>query len=92
MEAWRSGSCFLEKATAEALIELVVPIYVKHLDLETIEAAIKFYETPAGAKLITATPIITQESMVAGQAWGLQLAQEILAEMADRKEMPQPPK
>ncbi len=86
----------IEKATKESLTELVLPIYVKHLDLETMKATIKFYKTPAGKRMIEKQGVIQQESMIAGQAWGLRLVKEIQAEVeaagppSSTKEIPTP--
>ena len=80
---------FLELAKPEDVVNLVVPIYMKHLDEETLDAVIKFHESPAGQKLIKVTPSITKESMEAGQVWGRDLALktlEILEEKKQRKE------
>jgi uncharacterized protein len=66
---------FQEMATPEDLVDLVVPIYTKHLDEKTMKAAIKFYKTTEGRKLIGAIPVITKESGVAGQEWGKKLGE-----------------
>lgn len=73
---------FLELANPDELIDLIVPLYVKAYDDETLEAAIAFYKTPAGKKLIAATPQLTQESMVVGQTWGIELAKATEAKLA----------
>jgi len=72
----------MERARPEDLVEMVVPIYTKHLDKKTMEAAIAFYRSEEGKRLVAATPVITQESMVAGQQWGMRLAVEIQQMMA----------
>jgi len=52
------------------LIDLLVPIYARHLTREEIEQLIRFYESPIGRRLTAVQPHISQESMVAGQTWG----------------------
>lgn len=52
------------------LLELLVPIYATHLTRDEIEQLIRFYESPIGKRLTAVQPLISQESMVAGQAWG----------------------
>jgi hypothetical protein len=42
-----------------------------------MRAIIDFYRTPAGQRLVSALPGITQRSMVIGQRWGLKLGREI---------------
>ena len=65
---------FVELADPNDLIEMVVPLYVKTFDVDTLQAAVEFYKSPAGKKLVGALPMITQESMVLGQQWGMDLA------------------
>ena len=67
---------FVELAKPDELVELVVPLYVKAFDEETLQAAVDFYNTPAGKKMVAATPQLTQESMALGQAWGMKLAKQ----------------
>lgn len=67
-----------------SLIDLVVPIYEKHLTHEDIRGMLSFYESPLGRKLIEVTPAITQESMTAGQQWGLEIAKRIQKRLEDR--------
>ncbi len=69
---------FAKEIKAEDLIEMVVPIYDKHLSQEDIKAVIAFYETPTGKRFVKALPQLTQESMAAGQKWGMALAQKVV--------------
>jgi hypothetical protein len=69
---------FKEIANPDSLIELIVPIYVRNLDEETLDGTIAFFETPAGKKFIKAQPTIMKESMEAGQKWGIEAAQKAL--------------
>jgi hypothetical protein len=69
---------FKETANPDSLIELLVPIYVKNLDEETLDGTIAFFESTAGKKFIKAQPIIMRESMEAGQKWGAEAAQKAL--------------
>lgn len=66
---------------ADGLIDLIVPIYAKHLGHEDVKALITFYESPAGKKLIAAQPALVAESMQVGQAWGEGVAQRVVAKM-----------
>ena len=68
---------FEKDANTEELMELSIPSYAKHLTHDEIKGLIKFYESPLGKKLIKAQPMIMQESMMAGQKWGMQLGREI---------------
>lgn len=66
---------FMKEVNPDELINLVIPVYDKHLSHAEVKELIKFYETPVGKKMISVMPAITQESMQAGQKWGMDLAQ-----------------
>jgi uncharacterized protein len=72
---------FQKEASVNDLIDLIVPIYDRHLSHPEVKAIIKFYESPSGRKFTSVLPAITQESMVAGQAWGQALGQKIAERM-----------
>lgn len=59
------------------LVDLVVPIYHKHLTHQEIRELIGFYQTPLGRKTIEVLPRVVNESMATGQQWGQALAPEI---------------
>ena len=62
----------------DELVEMVVPIYAKHLSPQDVKDLIAFYESPAGKHLTAAQPHILQESMMAGQQWGQKIAQDLV--------------
>jgi uncharacterized protein len=70
---------------AGSLIELIVPIYDKHLTHEDIKGLIVFYESPLGRKMTALLPAIAQESMEAGQQWGMEAAQRIQKRLEEQK-------
>jgi hypothetical protein len=76
---------FMERLQANAKPEelgaLLVPIYVRNFDRDTLVAAIEFYESPHGRAMVAHLPQATKESMEAGQQWGRTLAQKTLADM-----------
>ena len=69
---------FQKLAKPESLVDLIVPIYRKHLDEATIDASLAFYRTPNGRKLLAAQPAIATESMATGQEWGKNLGAEVM--------------
>lgn len=71
---------------ADELVEMVVPIYVEHLTDEEMRAAIAFYSTPEGRSLVGKLPVITQESFAVGQQWGMEVAQQVMEEIAAARE------
>jgi uncharacterized protein len=72
---------FLADANINELLNLMVPIYMKHFTEADILELLKFYQTPVGQKLIEKTPVITQESMQVGQEWGMKLSQKVFEKL-----------
>jgi uncharacterized protein len=70
---------FMKGVQPDDLIALIIPIYQRNLTEEDIQAAVAFYRSPSGQRLVTKLPIITQQSMQAGQQWALQLIQRAAA-------------
>jgi hypothetical protein len=63
------------------LTDLMVPIYLKHYDRETLLAAIAFYESDHGKALIKELPAVTAESMEIGRTWGTSIANRTLHDL-----------
>jgi hypothetical protein len=72
---------FKKNAHPDELMKLIIPIYVKNYDKETMIAAIRFYQSKSGRTMIAALPTVTRESMEVGKVWGRELAQKTLADM-----------
>ncbi len=53
----------------ESFYPFVYPIFHKYYSLADLYELIGFYKSPIGRKLVSMTPIITQDSMKAGQEW-----------------------
>ncbi len=68
----------MSEIDANQIIELVIPVYQKHLSEDEIQAIITFYDTPEGKKFIKVQPVIMQESYVIGQQWGKKIAMQIV--------------
>lgn len=66
---------FLEVSLND-LIDMLAPVYEKHLTITDLKEIIKFYQTPAGKKYASKTPLITQESMQVGAEWGRKVGQK----------------
>ncbi|HDZ22755.1 hypothetical protein LCGC14_0451450 [marine sediment metagenome] len=71
------------------MIDLLIPVYAKHLTHEDVQAIIVFYETPAGRNLIAAQPKIVADSMVIGQRWGQEIAQKVMARLQEYQQAEQ---
>lgn len=74
-EFWSS---FRSEVDTEELVELMVPIYARHLTEGELDALIAFYSSEHGRSIVRKMPEVVQESMLAGQEWGADLAREVL--------------
>ncbi len=64
------------------VMEILVPIYDKHLTRADIKGLIAFYETPVGRKLLTVMPQMHRESRTAGESWGREFARTVQEKLA----------
>lgn len=83
-EFWDEFSNEINKDAFNQLVNMVFPIYQKHLTEADLLGIIAFYETPAGKKFAEKTPLITQESMLAGQEWGKQIGEKVIDKLKDK--------
>jgi len=67
---------FWDEIDPDEFSDLLIPIYTRHLTIEDMRASIEFYESPAGQKLLDKTPAIMEDSMKAGEQWGLELGRK----------------
>ncbi len=72
---------FAKKVKTEDLVDMLVPIYDRHLTHQEVTSLIEFFQSPVGKKLVSVQPEIMKESMQVGQAWGEKLANEVTAEL-----------
>lgn len=77
---------FRAKVKVNDLIEEMIPLYDKHYSLEDLKAVNAFYSTPTGQRLLQSMPVVMQESMAIGQAWGAKLGQQVIEEIKKEKE------
>ncbi|NQX37322.1 hypothetical protein SAMN05421820_103705 [Pedobacter steynii] len=75
-EVWTHFEKSFLDASQEELLGMLVPIYQKHISLPDLKAIIAFYQSPAGKRFSEKTPLIMQESMQAGQQWGMRLTEQ----------------
>jgi hypothetical protein len=74
----------LGRFTKDDFYGMLVPIYRKHLQAGDIKALLTFYKTPSGQRVLKSLPLITQESIGAGQAWGQKVIRDITQEARKR--------
>lgn len=68
------------------LAKIAHPIYSKHFTTEELKQMIELNNTPFGKKVLRVMPLITQESMKAGQELGQSIAPKIQSRIAARFE------
>lgn len=74
-----------KEVDTQQLVELIVPIYMKHYSEEEINGLIEFYKTPVGRKLIQTQPKIMKETMeVYGKWWEERILSSLEDEKADK--------
>ncbi len=78
---WTEFSQEFSKTSIDDLVEMLSPVYQKQFSEADLIQIIAFYETPIGRKLAEKTPIITQESMQAGQQWGMKIGQKVMEKL-----------
>ncbi len=78
-DEWWDG--FMEKAIATDFNALLIPIYERNYTAAEIDGLIEFYQTPLGQSLLQKAPVVAQESIAVGQAWGMEIAQELVEEL-----------
>jgi hypothetical protein len=81
---------FRELAERQSMVDMLVPVYMKHLNEEDLDAAIAFHESPAGKRFLAAQPQVMQEAKEVGEKWGVRLAEQTLRELAEDERRPQP--
>lgn len=82
-EVWTEFEKEFSKNSLETLVELLIPVYKKHMTEDDLDKMIEFYQTPTGKKFAEKTPLIMQESMQVGQAWGAKIGEQFAARMRE---------
>ena len=70
-----------EDFPTDEMLDAVVTIYQKHLTKEDLDAAIAFYSSPAGQKILREQPAMMEESMKSGQEIMLKRVPELTKRM-----------
>ena len=76
-EIWTEMEKEFLLTSLDELVDMLTPVYEKHLTRADLQALIDFYQTPVGAKFAGKTPMIMQESMQVGQQWGQKVAESV---------------
>jgi uncharacterized protein len=70
----------LKDFPVDDFIQVMIPIYQKHLTKGDVDALVAFYTTPTGQKILKELPAMTSEAMQASAG----LAQKMMAKVMDR--------
>ncbi|MCL1671148.1 DUF2059 domain-containing protein [Elizabethkingia ursingii] len=73
-----------ETANTNDFEELLIPIYSKYYTEKELDDIIAFYKTSTGQKVIKTMPDMTNESMQAGQIWGMKLGQKVMKKINEK--------
>lgn len=77
---------FLAQVDPKELEEQIIPIYLRHFTAEELEATLAFYRSPAGQSILQKMPVVLQESMAAGQQWGMEVSRKAIEQLEVREE------
>jgi hypothetical protein len=68
---------FKAEFTPEMFLETYLPIFARRFSAAEVKELIKFYESPAGRKMVAALPIIREEAYVVGFERGQKIGQRL---------------
>lgn len=63
--------------TAEMILNTYVPIYARRFSAAEVKELIKFFETPAGKKMVETMPLIREEAYMVGFERGQKIGQRL---------------
>lgn len=72
------------KTSIDDLVDMLSPVYQKHMTENDLMKIIEFYQTPVGRKYAEKTPFIMQESMQVGQQWGMKIGQKFQEKLKEK--------
>ncbi len=80
-QLWDNLEAEVLKTSINDLVDMLVPVYEKHMTQEDLEGLITFYKSKVGKKFAEKTPLITAESMQVGQQWGIKIGKVLVEKM-----------
>ena len=75
---------FLKELNSDVLIKMIIPIYDKYYTESDIKQLTEFYQSSLGKKVIATMPVVVQESMQAGQAWGKEIGEKVYNNLKEK--------
>ena len=72
---------FQKKFNPQALTDLTIPIYDKHISSDDLKGLLAFYGSPLGERTLKALPLVLKESRERGAALEQKAAEETMEEL-----------
>ena len=70
----------------DSFLDVLVPVYEKHLTKEMLDAVLAFYETEQGQKYLEILPQLNRELDQASRNWSSNIATQILSSLNPNRE------
>jgi hypothetical protein len=83
-EVWVELQNEFNETSLTDLVEMLTPVYEKHLTQADLQKVIDFYQSAVGKKFASKTPDIMQESMQVGQQWGMRIGQKFQERLKEK--------
>jgi uncharacterized protein len=83
-DIWVGLEAEFNASSMAELVDMLAPVYHRHISISDLQAITAFYETPVGKKYAEKTPFIMEESMQVGQQWGMKIAQRFQEKLKEK--------
>ncbi len=80
-EFWQG---FKNEFKSDEIANRLLPIYDKYISLEDLTELIKFYESPAGQRVLKTLPQIQKDSFATGQEYGKEITDRLIKELKEK--------
>lgn len=81
---WTDFEKEFSQTSMDDLVDMLAPVYEKHMTQADLDKISEFFQTPIGKKYATSSPLIMQESMQVGQQWGMKVAQKFQESLKEK--------
>lgn len=82
-EFWTEFSARARRGVPQ-LLERLIPIYDANFSQAQLQQLVRFYESPLGRHLVSVQPVVTVQSIQAGQQWGAEIGEEVARDLQRR--------
>jgi uncharacterized protein len=76
---------FRKEFDPNQIYEIMIPAYDKFLSADDVKEIIRFYESPAGAKLLDAQPKIMADAMPRIMQWSQEVSARVMQKMKEQE-------